>query len=78
MTFLIVMNNTLMNYTYINKSSFSYGTNVTNSNIFKLGTFICNRGMKGNKHTILGNNSFGKVRNFKYIGSLLTNQNSIQ
>ena len=35
------------------------------------------RGMMANEHMI-GSNSYEKVKTFKYLGSLLTNQNSIQ
>ena len=31
-----------------------------------------------NEHITIGSNSFVKVKTFKYLGSLLTNQNSIQ
>ena len=36
------------------------------------------RGMIANAHIKIGNNSYEKVKTFKYLGSLLTNQNSIQ
>ena len=37
------------------------------------------RGMIANEHIrIDGRNSYEKVKAFKYLGSLLTNQNSIQ
>ena len=32
----------------------------------------------GNEHITEGSNSYEKVKIFKYLGSLLTNQNSIQ
>ena len=35
------------------------------------------RGMIANTHIRIGNNSYEKVKNFKYLGSLV-NQNSIQ
>ena len=35
------------------------------------------RGMMANEHIKIGSNSYEKVKIFKYIGSLLTNQNSI-
>jgi hypothetical protein len=31
-----------------------------------------------NEHIVVGSNSYEKVKTFKYFGSLLTNQNSIQ
>ena len=36
------------------------------------------RGMIANAHIKVGSNSYEKVKTFKYLGSLLTNQNSIQ
>ena len=36
------------------------------------------RGMISNEHIKIGSNSYEKVKTFKYLGSLLTNQNSIQ
>ena len=36
------------------------------------------RGMIANAHIKIGSNSYEKVETFKYLGSLLTNQNSIQ
>ena len=36
------------------------------------------RGMIANAHIKIGSNSYEKVKSFKYLGSLLTNQNSIQ
>ena len=36
------------------------------------------RGMTANAHIKIGSNSFEKVKTFKYLGSLLTNQNSIR
>ena len=36
------------------------------------------RGVKANAHIKIGSNSYEKVETFKYLGSLLTNQNSIQ
>ena len=38
------------------------------------------RGMIANEHIKIGSNSYGKVKTFKfsYLGSLLTNQNSIE
>ena len=38
----------------------------------------CHRGMILNEHTRIGSNSYEKVKSFKYLGSALTNQNSIQ
>ena len=38
----------------------------------------CNRGMITNEHMRIGSNSYEKVKNFKHLGSLVTNQNSIQ
>ena len=35
-------------------------------------------GMIANVHIKIGSNSYEKVKNFKYLGSFLTNQNSIQ
>ena len=37
-----------------------------------------NRGEIANEHIKIGSNSNEKVKTFKYLGSLLTNQNSIQ
>ena len=36
------------------------------------------RGMMVNEHIKIGSNSYEKVKTFIYVGSLLTNQNSIQ
>ena len=36
------------------------------------------RGVIPNEHIKIGSNSYEKVKTFKYLGSLLTNQNSIQ
>ena len=36
------------------------------------------RGMIANAHIKIGSNSYEKVKTFQYLGSLLTNQNSIQ
>ena len=36
------------------------------------------RGMIANAHIKIGSNSYEKVKTFKNLGSLLTNQNSIQ
>ena len=36
------------------------------------------RGMMANAHIKIGSNSYEKVKIFKYLGSLLTNQNSVQ
>ena len=36
------------------------------------------RGMIANAHIKIGSNSYEKVETFKYLGSLMTNQNSIQ
>ena len=36
------------------------------------------RGIIANAHIKIGSNSYEKVKTFKYLGSLLTNQNSIQ
>ena len=36
------------------------------------------RGMIVNAHITIGNNSYEKVKTSKYLGSLVTNQNSIQ
>jgi len=35
------------------------------------------RGMIANEHIEIGSNSYEKVKTFKYLGSLLTNKNSI-
>ena len=35
------------------------------------------RGMIANEHIMIGSNSYEKVKTFKYLGSLVTNQNSI-
>ena len=37
----------------------------------------CHWGMMAHKHIIVGNNSYEKVKTFKYVGSLLINENSI-
>ena len=36
------------------------------------------RGIIANAHIKIGSSSYEKVKTFKYLGSLLTNQNSIQ
>ena len=36
------------------------------------------QGVIANSHIKIGSNSYEKVETFKYLGSLLTNQNSIQ
>ena len=36
------------------------------------------RGIMANKHIRIGSNSYEKVKTFKYLGYLLTNQNFIQ
>ena len=36
------------------------------------------RGRIANAHIKIGSNSYEKVKTFKYLGSLLTNQNSFQ
>ena len=36
------------------------------------------RGMTANEHIKIGSNFFEKVKTFKYLGYLVTNQNSIQ
>jgi hypothetical protein len=36
------------------------------------------RGMISNEHIKIGSNSYEKVKTFKYLGSLVKNQNSIQ
>ena len=36
------------------------------------------RGLIANEYIRIGRNSYEKVKTFKYLGSLLTNQNSIQ
>ena len=36
------------------------------------------RGMIANAHIQIGSNSYEKVKTFKYVGSLLTNQNYIR
>ena len=36
------------------------------------------RGVIANAHIKIGSNSYEKVETFKYLGSLLANQNSIQ
>ena len=38
----------------------------------------CHRGMIVNTHIKISSNFYEKVETFKYLGSLLTNQNSIQ
>ena len=39
---------------------------------------VRHRDMTANENIRIGNNSYEKVKNFKYSGSLVTNQNSIQ
>ena len=36
------------------------------------------RGMVTNEHIKIGSNSYEKVKTYKYLGSLLTNDNSIE
>ena len=36
------------------------------------------RGMVANAHIRIGSNSYEKVKSFKYLGPLVTNQNSIE
>ena len=36
------------------------------------------RGVMANEHIKIGSNPYEKVKTFKYLGSLLKNQNSIQ
>ena len=36
------------------------------------------RGVIANEHIKIGSKSYEKVKKFKYLGSLLTNENSIQ
>jgi hypothetical protein len=36
------------------------------------------RGIVANEHTRIGSNSYEKVKTFKYLGSLVTKQNSAQ
>ena len=38
----------------------------------------CNRDMVANEYIAIGSNLYEKVKTFKYLRSLLTNQNSIQ
>ena len=38
----------------------------------------CHRGMIANEHIKIGSNSYEELKTFKYLGSLLINQNSIQ
>ena len=38
----------------------------------------CNWGIIANEHIRIGSNYYKKVKTFKYLGSLVTNQNSIQ
>ena len=38
----------------------------------------CHPGMTANQHIRTGSNSYEKVKTFKYLFSLVTNQNSIQ
>ena len=37
-----------------------------------------NRGVIANEHIKIGSNFCEKAKTFKYVGSLLTNQNSVQ
>ena len=37
----------------------------------------CHQGMIANEHITVGSNSHEKLKIFKYLGSLMTNQNSI-
>ena len=38
----------------------------------------CHRGLMANEHIMVGSNSCEKAKIIKYVGSILTNQNSIQ
>ena len=38
----------------------------------------CHQGMIVNEHFRIDSNSYEKVKTFKYLGSLVTNQNSVQ
>ena len=49
-----------------------------NTGITKYMEIGCHRGVIANAHIKIGSNSYEKVKTFKYLGSLLTNQNSIQ
>ena len=48
--------------------------NTTKNKYMEIGR---HRGMTANAHIKIGSNSYKKVKTFKYLGSLLTNQNSI-
>ena len=49
--------------------------NIGKTKYMKIG---CHRGTIPNAHFEIGSNFYEKVKTFKYLGSLLTNQNSIQ
>ena len=53
----------------------SLAVNTRKSKYMEIGRY---RGMIANEHIKIGNNSYEKVKTFKYLGSLLKNQNSIQ
>ena len=38
----------------------------------------CHGGMIANEYIRIGSNSYEKVKTFKYVSSLVTNQNSVQ
>ena len=48
-----------------------------NTGKIKYMKIVRHRGMIPNEHIKIGSNSFAKLKTFKYLGSLLTNQNSI-
>ena len=57
----VAINNLLESYIYLYNST----------------RFTCIRGMMANEHITVASNSYEKVNTFKYLGYLLTNQNSI-
>ena len=51
----------------------------SNTYLFKQNSkLIRHRGMIANEHIRIGSHSHEKVKTFKYFGSIVTNQNSIQ
>ena len=54
---------------------FGLAVNIGKTKYMEIGR---HRGMIPNAHIKIGSNSYEKVKTFKYLGSLLTNQNSIQ
>jgi hypothetical protein len=55
-------------------NAYSLAINTRKTKYMEIGR---HRGVKANEHMKIGSNSYAKMKNYKYIGSLLTNQNSI-